>query len=73
MKGWKSKNDVTLYDECVNWIFGWGSNIMECVHLFKFFGGGDDNVLDRYGCCNVAHAKRTLHNKYPNNISSAMS
>ena len=48
------------------------SNITECVHLFGFFGGGVDNILVRYGCCNVAHAKRTLHNKYPNNISNAM-
>ena len=51
---------------------GWGSNITECAHLFGFFSGGDDNVLERYGCCNIAHAKRTLHMKYPNNISNAM-
>ena len=72
MKGQKSKNDVTLYDEHVSWIFGWGSNITQCVHLFGFFGGGADNVLVRYGCCNIAHAKRTLHNKYPKDISNAM-
>ena len=58
--------------KCVSWILGWGSNITECVHLFGFFGGGDDNILERYGCCNVAHAKRTLHIKYPNNIRNAM-
>ena len=36
-----------------------GSNITECVHLFGFFSGGDDNILERYSCCNIAHAKRT--------------
>ena len=72
IKGWKSRNDVTLYDERVSWIFGWGSKITECIQLFGFHSGGDDNVLQRYGCCNVAHAKRTLHIKYPNNISNAM-
>ena len=46
-------------------------NIMEWVHLFGFLGGGKDNVLERYGCCNVAHAKRTLH-KHPSNTSNAM-
>ena len=70
--GWKSKNDVTLYDKCVSWIFGCGSKITECTQLFGFHGGGDDKVLERYGCCNVAHAKRTLHTKYPNNINNAM-
>ena len=72
MNGWKSKKEVTLYEECVSWICGWGSNIMEWVHLFGFLGGGEDNVLERYSCCNVAHAKRTLHIKHPNNISNAM-
>ena len=51
---------------------GWDSKITECIHLFGFCGGGDDNVLERYGCCNIAHAKRTLHIKYPNNVSNAM-
>ena len=46
--------------------------IIECTQLFGFCGGGDDKVLERYSCCNVAHAKRTLHIKYPNNISNAM-
>ena len=32
---------------CVSCIFGWGSNITECVHLFGFFGGGANNVLDK--------------------------
>ena len=72
IKGWKSKNDVTLYDECVSWIFGCGSKITECIQLFGFWGGGDNKVLERYGCCNITHAKRTLHIKYPNNISNAM-
>ena len=45
-KGWKSKNDVILYDDCVNWIFGWGSKITECNQLFLFCAGGDDRVLD---------------------------
>ena len=67
----KSKKDVTLYEERVSWICGWGSNIME-LYLFGFIGGGEDNVLERYGCCNVAHAKRTLHIKHPKNISNAM-
>ena len=39
MNGWKSKKDVTLHEEHVSWICGWGSNIMEWVHLFGFFGG----------------------------------
>ena len=43
----------------------------ECTQSFLFCGGGHDRVLDMYGCCNVAHAKRTLHIRYPNNISSA--
>ena len=43
------------------------------MHRFiGFLCGGDENVLERYGCCNIAHAKRTLHIKYPNNISNAM-
>ena len=29
-------------------------------------------TVDRLGCCNVAHAKRTLHIKYPSNISNAI-
>ena len=33
---------------------------------------GNDRVLDTYGCCNVAHAIRTLHTKYPSNTSRAM-
>ena len=33
---------------------------------------GEDMVLDMYGCCNVAHAKRTLHIKHPKNKSNAM-
>ena len=44
----------------------------EWTQLFEFHGGGDDKDLDVYGCCYVAHAKRTLHTKYPNNISNAM-
>ena len=47
MNGWKSKKDVTLYEEHVSWICGWGSNIMECVHLLGFFGGGEDNVFGK--------------------------
>ena len=46
--------------------------MIECTHLFLFGGGGDDGVLDILGHCNTAHAKRTLHIKYPGNISSAM-
>ena len=61
-----------MYDERVSWIFGWGSKITECIQLFGFHGGGDNNVLERYGCCNVAHAKRTLHIKYSQTISNAM-
>ena len=49
-----------------------GLKITECTQLFEFCSGGDDRVLERYGCCNVAHAKRTLHIKYPNSISNAM-
>ena len=45
-KGWKSKKDVTLYEECVNCIFGCGSKITECTQLFGFCGGGDDKNLD---------------------------
>ena len=56
----------------VSCIFGYGSKITECIQLFGFHGVGDDKVLERYGCCNIAHAKRTLHIKYPNNISNAM-
>ena len=63
--GWKSKNDVTLYDDHVNWIFSCGSKMTECTHSFLFCGGGD-RVLDTYGCCSIAHAKRTLHIWYPN-------
>ena len=44
----------------------------ECTQSFLFCGGGDDRVLDMYGCCSIAHAKRTLHIRYPNDISSAM-
>ena len=71
-KGLEIKNDVTLYDEHVSWIFSCGSKITECTQLFGFHGGGDNKVLERYGCCNVAHAKRMLHIKYPSNISNAM-
>ena len=44
----------------------------ECTQSFLFYGGGDDRFLDMYDCCSIAHAKRTLHIRYPNNISSAM-
>ena len=71
-EGWKSKNDVTLYDKCVSCIFGCGLKITECTQLFWFHGGGDEKVLEMYGCCNVVHAKRTLHIKYPNNTSNAL-
>ena len=40
--------------------------------LIGIFGRGADNVLERYGCCNVAHAKRKLHIRYPINISNIM-
>ena len=46
-KGLKSKNDVTLYDECVNWIFSCGSKITECTQLLGFCSGGDNKDLDR--------------------------
>ena len=72
IKGWKSKNEVTLYIECVSWILGCGSNITDHVHLLGFYSRGADNDLEKYGCCNVAHAKRTLHIKYHNNINNAM-
>ena len=66
------ENDVTLYDKRVSWIFGCGSKITECTQSFGFRAGGNHKDLERYGCCNVAHAKRTLHIKYPNNTSNAM-
>ena len=44
----------------------------KCTQSFLFCGGGDDRVLDMEGCCRVAHAKRTLHMRYPNNISCTM-
>ena len=46
-KGLKSKNDVTLYDEHVNWIFGCGSKITKCTKLLGFHGGGNNKDLDR--------------------------
>ena len=52
--------------------FGWGSKITECIQLFGFCSGGTIMFWKGYGCCNIAHAKRTLHIKYPNNISNAM-
>ena len=51
IKGWKSRNEVILYNEHVSWNFGWGSKITECIQLFGFCGGSDNNVLERYGCC----------------------
>ena len=47
----------------------------ECTHSFLFCGRGEDRVcfsVDIYGWCNVAHAKRTLHMKYPNMASGTM-
>ena len=40
--------------------------------IIWIFGGGIDKNLDIEGCCNVAHAKRTLHTKYLSNTSKAM-
>ena len=76
-KGWKSRKDVTLYDDRVNWIFSCGSKITKCTHSFLFWGGGNDKVclgVDIYDWCNVAHAKRTFHtiDIYPSNISDIM-
>ena len=45
-KGWKSKKEVTLYEECVNWIFGCGLKMTKWTQLFEFHGGGDDMDLD---------------------------
>ena len=47
----------------------------ECIHSFLFCGGGEDKVcfwVEIYGWCKVAHAKRTLHIKYPNMASGIM-
>ena len=44
----------------------------EWTQLFEFLGGGDDRDLDIYSCSNVAHAKRTLHIKYPINMRNTM-
>ena len=40
--------------------------------FIRIFQWGEDNVLEKYGCCNVAHAKRTLHIKHPNNTCNIM-
>ena len=50
---------LCMMNVLVGFVVG-GSNIMEWVHLLGFPGGGEDNVFDIYGCCNVAYAKRTL-------------
>ena len=64
-----------MYNDQVNWIFSCGSKMTEHTHSFLFCGGGEDRVcfgVDIYGWCNVAHAKRTLHIKYPNMASGTM-
>ena len=42
----------------------------KCTYSFLFCGGDDDRVLDMYSCCSIAHAKRTLHIRYSNDMSS---
>ena len=54
---------------------GCGSKITGCTHSFLFCGGGEDKVCPgggKNGLCNVAHAKRTLHNKDPIRTSGTM-
>ena len=44
------------------------SKITGCTHIFEFCGGGKDKDClggGKNGLCNVAHAKRTVHNKDP--------
>ena len=55
------------------WICGWWFKYNGMgPFIWVFRSGGKDNVLERYICCNVAHAKRILHIKHPSNISNAM-
>ena len=65
----------SLYKMISQLNFSWGSKITECTHLVLFCGGSEDKVcpgVDKNGLCNVAHAKRTLHNKDPNKTSGTM-